>query len=35
MDFLVGLIIVGLVAYVVITRKPEWIDLIKSKFKKK
>ena len=34
MDFLVGLIIVGLVAYVVITRKPEWIDLIKSKFKK-
>jgi len=34
MDFLVGLIIVGLVAYVVMTRKPEWIDLIKSKFKK-
>ena len=34
MDFLVGLIIVGLIAYVVITRKPEWIDLIKSKFKK-
>jgi len=35
MDFLVGLIIVGLIAYVVMTRKPEWIDLIKSKFKKK
>jgi len=34
MDFLVILIIVGLIAYVVITRKPEWIDLIKSKFKK-
>jgi hypothetical protein len=34
MDFLVGLIIVGLIAYVIITRKPEWIDLIKSKFKK-
>jgi hypothetical protein len=34
MDFLVGLIIVGLIAYVVMTRKPEWIDLIKSKFKK-
>ena len=35
MDFLVGLIIVGLIAYVVMTRKPEWIDLIKSKFKNK
>ena len=34
MEFLIGLIIVGLVAYVVMTRKPEWIDLIKSKFKK-
>jgi hypothetical protein len=34
MDFLVGLIIVGLIAYVIMTRKPEWIDLIKSKFKK-
>jgi len=34
MDFLVGLIIVGLVAYVVMTRKPEWIELVKSKFKK-
>jgi len=34
MDFLVILIIVGLIAYVVMTRKPEWIDLIKSKFKK-
>ena len=34
MDFLIGLIVVGLIAYVVMTRKPEWIDLIKSKFKK-
>jgi len=34
MDFLVGLIIVGLIAYVVMIKKPEWIDLIKSKFKK-
>tara|TARA_R110002051_G_C8350730_1_gene440070 strand:+ start:192 stop:296 length:105 start_codon:yes stop_codon:yes gene_type:complete len=34
MEFLIGLIIVGVIAYVVMTRKPEWIDLIKSKFKK-
>ena len=35
MDFLIGLIVVGVVAYVVISKKkPEWIDLIKSKFKK-
>ena len=34
MDFLVGLIILGLVAFLIITRKPEWIELIKSKLKK-
>jgi hypothetical protein len=34
MDFLVGLIVLGLVAFLIVTRKPEWIDLIKSKFKK-
>jgi len=35
MDFLIGLLVVGVFAYVVINKKkPEWIDLIKSKFKK-
>ena len=34
MDFLVGLIIVGLIAYVVMTRKPEWLEVVKSKLKK-
>ena len=34
MDFLVGLIVLGLVTFLIITRKPEWIELIKSKLKK-
>ena len=34
MDFLVGLIVLGLVAFLIVTRKPEWIELIKSKLKK-
>jgi len=35
MDFLIGLLVVGVIAYVVISKKkPEWIDLIKSKLKK-
>tara|TARA_R100001369_G_scaffold84690_1_gene117712 strand:- start:367 stop:474 length:108 start_codon:yes stop_codon:yes gene_type:complete len=35
MDFLIGLLVVGVFAYMVISKKkPEWIDLIKSKLKK-
>jgi len=35
MDFLIGLIIVGVVAYVVISKKkPEWVEFVKSKLKK-
>ena len=34
MDFLVGLIVLGLVTFLIVTRKPEWIDFVKSKFKK-
>ena len=35
MDFLIGLIVVGVVAYVVISKKkPEWLEVVKSKLKK-
>ena len=35
MDFLIGLIIVGVVACVVISKKkPEWVEFVKSKLKK-
>ena len=35
MDFLIGLIVVGVIAYVVISKKkPEWIKVVKSKLKK-
>jgi hypothetical protein len=35
MDFLIGLIVVGVIAYVVISRKkPEWLEVVKSKLKK-
>ena len=35
MDFLIGLIVVGILAYVVISKKkPEWLKVVKSKLKK-
>jgi len=35
MEFLIGLIVVGVIAYVVINRKkPEWLEVVKSKLKK-
>ena len=35
MDFLIGLLVVGVFAYVVINKKkPEWLEVVKSKLKK-
>ena len=35
MDFLIGLLVVGVIAYVVISKKkPEWIEVVKAKLKK-
>jgi len=35
MEFLIGLIVVGVIAYVVISKKkPEWLEVVKSKLKK-
>jgi len=35
MDFIIGLIIVSVIACVIISKKkPEWVELVKSKIKK-